>query len=244
MPEAPFLRPVIHQQEDMRLKTSLPSAPWKPRAVLFDFDGTLGDSYTAIAASVNHVRAAHGLPPLPEAEVRRYVGRGTAYLLTHTVPGTRLEEDQARYRQHHPSVLHIGTRLLPGAREVITVLDDAGFRLGICSNKPVAFTRELLDYLALAPHIDLVLGPEDVARPKPAPDMLQTALARLGIGAAEALYVGDMVVDIETARAAGVTVWVVPTGSEERSRLEAARPDYLLRDLAEIVPRLTASPPA
>lgn len=215
-------------------------ATWKPRAVLFDFDGTLGDSYPAITASVNHVRAAHGLPPLPEAEVRRHVGRGPAYLLTHTVPGGGLENDLALYRAHHPTVLRSGTRLLPSAREAVLALDEAGLRIGVCSNKPVAFTRELLDYLGLAAHIDLVLGPEDVAQPKPAPDMLQTALARLGIGPAEALYVGDMVVDIETARAAGVAVWVVPTGSEERARLEAARPDRLLEGLGELAAALKA----
>jgi phosphoglycolate phosphatase len=48
------------------------------------------------------------------------------------------------------------------------------------------------------------------------------------------LYVGDMVVDIETARGAGVAVWVVPTGSNDRATLEAARPDRVLRDLFEL----------
>jgi phosphoglycolate phosphatase len=215
---------------------------WKPRAVFFDFDGTLVDSYAAITASVNHVRAAHGLAPLSEAEVRRQVGRGPAYLLTHTVPGTDLEADLARYRQHHPGVLRSGTRLLPGAGAVIRVPHDAGSRLGVCSNKPVAFTRDLLEYLGLALRIEVVLGPEDVARSKPAPDMLQAALAQLGLGPADARYVGDMVVDIETARAAGVAVWVVATGSEDRSRLEAARPNQLLRDLGQIVELLGCRP--
>src|SRR5260370_206561 len=54
------------------------------KAILFDFDGTLADSYDGIAASVNHVRASHGLPPLSTLEVRRHVGRGVAYLLAHT----------------------------------------------------------------------------------------------------------------------------------------------------------------
>src|SRR5262249_50485781 len=86
----------------------------------------------------------------------------------------------------------------------------------------------------LAPMIDVVLGPEDVARPKPAPDMLLLGLERLQINAAEALYIGDMVVDIETARAAGVAVWVVPTGSNDRATLEAGRPDRLLESLQEL----------
>jgi phosphoglycolate phosphatase-like HAD superfamily hydrolase len=91
---------------------------------------------------------------------------------------------------------------------------------------------KLLPHLGL--DVDLLLGPEDVARPKPAPDMLLTAVARLGLPAEQVLYVGDMVVDIETARGAGVSVWVVPTGSDARERLEAAHPDCLLRDLHEL----------
>ncbi len=201
------------------------------RAVLFDFDGTLVDSYPAIAASVNHVRAVHGLPPLPEAEVRRHVGRGPAYLIAHTVPGADVEAGVARYRAHHPSVMETGTALLPGAAEALAALKAAGLLEAICSNKPVAFTRRLVVLLGLAPYLDAVLGPEDVPRPKPAPDMLRAGLARLGVAPGEALYVGDMVVDIETARAAGTRVWVVPTGSDERDRLAAARPDRLLDDL-------------
>lgn len=204
------------------------------RAVVFDLDGTLADSYPAITASVNHIRAAHGLAPLSEDEVRRHVGRGPAYLLEHTVPGTDLPTDLARYREHHPSVLRWGTRLLPGVADTLLALQQAGLRLAVCSNKPIAFTRELLDYLGVAARFNAVIGPEDAPRLKPAPDMLQAALHRLGVAPAEALYVGDMVVDIRTARAAGVTVWVVPTGSDDRAALEAARPDRVLETFADV----------
>ena len=212
----------------------MPDALNSVRAVLFDFDGTLADSYAAITASVNHVRAAHGLPPLPEQEVRRHVGRGPDHLLRHTVPGGDVADDVARYRAHHPSVMRPGTHLLPGTAEAVAAARASGRRVGVCSNKPGGFTRDLLKYLGLAEHVDLVLGPEDVARPKPAPDMLVQALARLGLAAGQALYVGDMTVDVQTARAAGVRVWVVPTGSDERATLEGARPDRILRDLHEL----------
>src|SRR5215510_8583053 len=89
------------------------------RAIVFDFDGTLADSYAAIAASVNHVRAAHGLAELPEAQVRRHVGRGLPYLLEQTVPGCDHPVHQARYRSHHPAVMRRLTQLLPGAAEVL-----------------------------------------------------------------------------------------------------------------------------
>ncbi len=211
------------------------------RAVLFDFDGTLGDSYPAITASVNHVRGLYGLPPLPEPEVRRHVGRGAGYLLPHTVPVGSLEENTAAYRAHHPSVLREGTRLIPGAGEALRVLHQRGLLLGVCSNKPVDFTRELVAYLGIASYLNVVLGPEDVPQPKPAPDMICAGMSRLGVAVGETLYVGDMTVDIQTARAAGVTVWVVPTGSDTIETLRQAHPDRLLRNLGELPEILTVS---
>jgi phosphoglycolate phosphatase len=205
------------------------------RAVLFDFDGTLADSYAAIAASVNHVRAARGLPPLPEDQVRRHVGRGLPYLLQHCVPGTDLEVDSRRYREHHPSVMAAGTVLLPGAADTLRELHRRGLALAICSNKPKPFTQTLVQVLGIAPFLTAVFGPQDVPRPKPAPDMLVHAIRTLGVAADDALYVGDMTVDIETARGAGVRVWVVPTGSDTRAALEAARPDRIVESLSEIL---------
>ena len=208
---------------------------WRPRAVLFDFDGTLADSYDAIAASVNHVRAGYGLPPLPVSEVRRHVGRGPQFLLEQTVPVGDWPTNLAQYRSHHPGVMRSGTRLLPGAATVLQRLREAGCRLGVCSNKPAAFTADLVRYLGIDRWLDLVLGPEDVAHPKPAPDMIVAALDRLGVDNGEALYVGDMVVDIETARSAGVAVCVVATGSDSASRLAAATPDRLLDRLTDLL---------
>jgi 2-phosphoglycolate phosphatase len=210
-------------------------------AVVFDFDGTLIDSYAPIAASVNFVRGEHGLGPLGVEEVKRHVGRGPDYLLAHTVPGYRRDVDVARYRAHHPTVMFAGTRLMPGAVDVLRALHAAGKRLGLCSNKPRVFSVELLRHLGVGDLFDVVLGPEDVARPKPAPDMLIVALGRLALPANRVLYVGDMTVDVQTARAAAVAVWVVPTGSDDRAALEQARPDRLLDGLRDLV---AAVPPA
>lgn len=224
--------PAILNEIDRPVPVS--SLPHRVGAFLFDLDGTLVDSYAAITASVNHVRSAHGLPPLSQTEVRQHVGRGSHHLLERTVPGGDPEESQRRFHRHHPSVLHAGTRLLPGAEEALRAVQGAGMRIGICTNKPLAFTRGILEHFGLARLIDAVVGPEDVERLKPAPDMLQVCLNRLNVDPTQAVYVGDMSVDVESARAAGITVWTISTGSEEAGRLAAAYPDRLLNDLGDL----------
>ncbi len=205
-----------------------------PRAVIFDFDGTLADSYAGITASVNHVRALHMLPPLTEAEVRPHVGRGPIHLLIHTVPAGDSEANLAAYKEHHPSIMFSGTRLFPGVAETLGKLNAGGLRMAVCSNKLRDFTRQLVDSLGIGKVFDVIIGPEDAPHPKPAPDMLIEAMRRLGVTPAETLYVGDMTVDIQTARGAGVTVWVVPSGSEAREQLLAARAVRMPREANEL----------
>lgn len=204
-------------------------------AVFFDFDGTLADSYEAIAASVNHLRSLRGHEPLSTSEVTRHVGRGPEYLFENTVPGSEFAIDMPRYREHHSTVMVEKTRLLPGAGDVLQRLHGAGKKIALCSNKPRIFSAELLERLGVAQWFHAVIGPEDVPRPKPAPDMVLAAARRVDVAPARVLYVGDMVVDIDTGRAAGVTVWIVPTGSDTLATLTAAKPDRMLNDLNQIL---------
>lgn len=210
-----------------------------PRALLFDFDGTLADSFPAIAASVNHVRALHGLEPLSVEQVKPFVGWGPGHLLRDTVPVGDPAANALAYKEHHPSVLASGTRLLPGARELLGALRAAGCPCAITSNKPRGYTSELLRLLGIDALIAHVFGPEDVAQPKPAPDMLLAALDRLTLLPREVIYIGDMTVDITTAQEAGVPVWVVGTGAQGRAVLEAAGPDAYFPDLDAIHDRLS-----
>jgi len=206
-------------------------------AIIFDFDGTLADSYAAITASVNHVRAAHKLTPLVESEVRRLVGFGLLTLLQEILPDGATEADVALYRSHYLQIMERETHLLPGVVPALEELHHRGLRLAVCSNKNVVFTRKLCASLGIAQFFEAILGPEDVSAPKPDPAMIDEAMKRLGVIAKRCLCIGDMAIDVETARAAGVTVWVVPSGSHDAGTLSAARPDRILSNMGEL-PRL------
>ncbi|QEL18187.1 HAD family hydrolase [Limnoglobus roseus] len=204
------------------------------RAALFDFDGTLADSFVAITASTNHVRQLYGLPALAEDTVRSYVGLGLTNLMENLVPNAPPAAAVAAYRDHHPSVMAAGTRLFPGVLPTLEELHARGIRLAVCSNKRTEFTKALVRDLKLGHLFDEILGPDDVGIPKPDPAMLVEAMRRLGVPAAETVYVGDMVIDVEVAKAAGVPGWVVLGGASSREDLEAARPDHLLKEFTEI----------
>ena len=206
------------------------------RAVLFDFDGTLADSFAAITASTNHVRTSYGLPALPESAVREYVGFGLEHLMAELVPGANPADAAARYREHHGSVMISGTKLMPGVAETLPELHRRRYVLGVCSNKLVKFTKHLLAAFGYADLMKVVLGPDDVGgRAKPDPAMIHLAIARLEMSAAEVVYVGDMAIDVRTARAAGMVVWLVPGGAAGRESAEATGPDRVLTGFAELL---------
>jgi 2-phosphoglycolate phosphatase len=212
-------------------------------AVLFDFDGTLADSYAAIAASVNHTLHHFGQPALTETQVRGLVGHGLLNLMETILPGRDPVICAEIYRQHHPSVMKSHTRLLSGVADGLIALQQAGIKMGVCSNKPSNFTRRLCEMLEIDRYFGAIYGPEEAGAAKPDPAMLRNAIARLGTTATDSLYVGDMIVDIQTARNAGVVVWVVPTGSNDVATLTQAGPDRIYPGMADLIAAIL-NPPA
>jgi phosphoglycolate phosphatase-like HAD superfamily hydrolase len=206
------------------------------RAALFDFDGTLADSFAAITASTNHVRGRFGLPALSESEVRSHVGHGLSHLMHVLAPGVPVEEAVSLYRSHHETVMYELTRPMPGVERTIPELARRSYHLGVCSNKRVEFTRRLVDSMGFGPHIGCVLGPEDVGGvPKPDPTMLLEGVRRLGVSPDETVYIGDMDVDVQTGKAAGVPVWLVPGGAVGEQAALEARPDRVLHGFSELL---------
>ena len=205
------------------------------RAVLFDFDGTLVDSYAAITASVNHVLEHYGRPTLTESRVRGLVGYGIEHLMANILPDIDPNAAARVYRGHHPTVMKSHTRLLPGVSEGLAALKGAGVKLGVCSNKLSDFTRALLGMFGIDHDFDAVYGPDIAGAAKPDPAMLLKALEQLRVPKEDALYVGDMEVDIETGRRAGVETWVMPTGSNDQATLQAAHASRLFPGMNELI---------
>ena len=209
-------------------------------AVIFDLDGTLVDSYEAITACFNHARAQLGFPPITEGEVRPMVGHGLEALMERAVGEDRMAEGVRLFRAHYDTICEARTRVLPGVVETLAELHRRGFLLGVATNKPVRFARRLLCALGLMPPIAAVRGPGGDIPAKPHPSMLSAVLADLGVKRHASVYVGDMGVDVETARRAGLRVWLVPTGSASRAEVAAAGADHVLERFDDL-PALVSS---
>ena len=114
-------------------------------------------------------------------------------------------------------------------------MDRRGYQMGIASNKPSYFARPILKSLDMDHLFEEVVGPNDVEKPKPDPEMLEMVIMRFGLGPDEVVYVGDMLVDIEAARSAGIPIYALPTGSAKRELLLEGRPDRLLNKFSDLL---------
>jgi phosphoglycolate phosphatase len=213
------------------------------RGIIFDFDGTLIDSYEAIAESLNHVRSTFSLSAFGMEEVKGMVGHGLEHLIEKAIGPERVEEGVKLFRQSYAALCERKTSILPQVKQTLDELDRRGYQMAIASNKPSYFARDILRALEMEHLFAEVLGPNDVARPKPDPEMLEIIMMRIGLSPDEVAYVGDMLLDIEVGRRAGVAVYAVPTGSATRETLLGGRPDRLLHrfsDLLTVLPILSA----
>jgi len=203
------------------------------KLAIFDLDGTLIDAYEAVQVSINHALAQMGKAPVDYATVRKTVGWGDRHFVQTLSGDDRLEETIEIFREHHAGYLPQGASLLPGAAEVLEELKSRGIRLAVATNRPTRFSQLLLKELDIGRYFDYVLCGDKV-EPKPAPDILIAVLKHFGYKPQDAVFVGDMTVDVMTGQSAWVPTVVVTTGSSPREELERLGPVGIIESLGEL----------
>lgn len=206
--------------------------PLRYRAVLFDLDGTLIDSYTALAEAVNHACRTYERPEVPSTRIRELVERLLERVFAPSaVPAGALETFDERYDE----ICCRGSRVLDDVHETLLKLDGLGMAMAVCTNKPTSFSTKILEHLDLATFFSAIVGPDLAGARKPEAQHVLHALAATGCSVAEGLFVGDMPIDIRAARNSGIDVAVIATGSASESDLRASGPDYVLDRFSDLV---------
>ncbi|MBK8173810.1 MAG: phosphoglycolate phosphatase [Rhodospirillales bacterium] len=209
--------------------------------IVFDLDGTLIDSAPDLQAALNTMLTEAGRRPLLLDEVIAIVGDGAGVLVRRALAitgglGAESETDRllARFLAIYEAHAADLTYAYCGVEQTLAALRAAGFRLGICTNKPERMSCAILAKLGLDSYFSAVIGGDSVpgAR-KPDPRHLEAALVALGGAADQAVMVGDSINDVAAARSLGVPV-IVRTGGYGAVPTEDLGADIIIREFAEL----------
>ena len=203
---------------------------------VFDLDGTLIDSRRDITDAANALLVSCGAPPFPEDRIGAMVGDGAATLVARAFKAGGVERPPdalERYLAFYDTMLLNHTRPYDG---IPAVLDALGRHaaLAVLTNKPIASTRRILAGLDLARYFpeDAVLGGDGPFPRKPDPAGLRHLIARANVDATSVVMVGDSVIDLRTAHAAGVRACLARYGfGFEGMPLEEVGPDDRVIDM-------------
>ena len=181
-----------------------------PQAIIFDLDGTLIHSAPDLRAAINLALSDIGRGPLDLETTIRFIGNGVEVLVARSLAHTGGGDEVLAARvldtflqAYHRDKVTL-TRPYSGVIDCLSALRSEQLPLAICTNKPQGPAREICDLLDLSRFFDVIAGavPELPKKPDPAP--LLAVCAQLGVPPQRVLYVGDSVVDFQTARAADV----------------------------------------
>ena len=209
----------------------------------FDLDGTLLDTLGDLAAAVNHALALMDRVPLAEAAVRPMIGRGAKHMLEEGLRASggapdgaveRLYPDLLRF---YEAYIAVQSRPFPGAVAALDRLDALGVRTAVVTNKVEGLARKLLGELGLADRMATIIGGDTLgpggAKPSPAP--IRAMIERCGGG--RAAFVGDSILDVQAARAAGIPSVAVGFGFLDGPVTELGA-DHVIGHFDELVPLL------
>lgn len=210
----------------------------EPEALLFDLDGTLVDGAAAIHDAFEHALRERGQAPIPRAAVAGRIGIPLRLMFRDLccIDDRESAELVRAYRERFELMAPRLVAPAPGAREAIDAYDVPR---AIVTTKAVEPARVVLRALGIEDRFQTVVGVDTVRRPKPDPEGARVALARLGVGSARAVFVGDTIMDVLAGKGAGARTVAVLNGHGDAGELEAARPDALIPDLTHFKDAVT-----
>lgn len=217
------------------------SQPKPIRAVMFDLDGTLLDTAPDFVVVLNKLLEENERPALPAALIRASVSNGARALVSlgFGIDDQDSHFERLRVRLLELYALHIAvhTQLFPGIDELLQKLQQHNIPWGIATNKPSAYTHQLLKALPIHPAPISIICPEDVKQRKPHPESMFLASQHVGCATSEIVYIGDHKRDIDCGKDAGaITIAAAYGYIEAEDDIDSWQADYCVNHAEEIWP--------
>jgi phosphoglycolate phosphatase len=208
--------------------------------IVFDLDGTLIDTAPDLVATLNVILTREGLSPLPYDIARNLVGGGAKSMIARGLeaggrpcPPSRLEELFADFIAHYSEHLTERSQPFPGVTDALNALSGRGYQFAVCTNKIERLSTNLLKHHGLAGRFVAICGPDTFGIEKPDPEILRRTVTKAGGTLEQAIMIGDSIIDIHTARAAGIPVIAVDFGYSERPVTDFG-PDRTISSFAQL----------
>jgi phosphoglycolate phosphatase len=211
------------------------------KAILFDFDYTLADPSQGSEDCINFALNRLGLPPAPAEAIHRTVGLTLREGFGHLAGpehGDHCEAFIRLFLQRADETMIGLTALFETVPAVVKQLKAQGLALGIVSLKYREHLLPVLERGEVTEAFEIIIGGREVSRPKPDPEGVHLAMARLGSSPANTLYVGDSLTDAETAKRAGLPFVAVLSGTTRREAFEGYEVYHILEQLTELPEKL------
>jgi len=201
------------------------------RLVIFDFDGTLGDSQKLITDTMLATIERLNLPMKSREECARTIGLPLKECFSSIIPMT--DEQAEECAEVYSEIFNVKNvpgvvKAFPGVVETLERLSSQGILMSIASSRSHRTLAKLVDELDLSKYITYLIAADDVVEKKPAAESVLKTLRHFNIEAHETLVVGDTEFDILMGRNAGTHTCGVTYGNGSRESLEAAKAEWIV----------------
>jgi len=208
------------------------------KLIIFDFDGTLGDTRRNIVLTLQQTMCALGLTVQDEAVCTATIGLTLEDGFRKMYPEldeSAIESCVITYRHlFDENRKYLVPQLFPGVADTLKDLKERGLTMAVASSRSSKSLNEFLSEMGIAPCMSLVIGADNVTKAKPDPESVLKVLSAFDISADEALVVGDMGVDIQMGKAAGAKTCGVTWGNGSRQDLLDAGADNVIDSMPEL----------
>ncbi len=211
----------------------------KPKLIIFDFDGTLGDTRQNIIVTMQRTMQMVGLPVKSDEECASTIGLTLENSFKTMYPDVSAEVAKRcvdAYREiFMESVEELTPELFPGVSDTLARLDAMGIKMSVASSRQSQSLLLFLERMGILRYFPYVLGSDNVSKHKPDPEPVLKTLRELDYSPSDVLVVGDMPVDVAMAHGADVRAIAVTFGNASREELVEAKADYIVDDFTKIL---------